>query len=176
MLSLDSSGNFYAGRVRTIKWSSNLCIENSKNRTTFRVPLNELVAQPTSVNFSDSKVISSNQVNKHTDTMPFDTLRIDSFGSVGDLESDWLRHTFPILSTLCDCVWTLKVWSQWPDFFATKNQTKIKSLKEWIGNAHFFDIPVCCWVYTVRARKGQDAGYWKTADGYWIERESFKST
>ena len=29
-------------------------------------------------------------------------------------------------------------------FFATKYQTKIKSLKEWIGNAHFFDIPVCC--------------------------------
>ena len=105
-----------AGRVHTIKWSS-MCIENSKNRTTFRVPLNELVAQPTSINFADSKVISSNQVNKHTDTMPFDTLRIDSFGSVGDLESDWLRHTFPILSTLCDCVWTLKVWSQWPDFF-----------------------------------------------------------
>ena len=109
-----SRGISCAGRVHTIKWSS-MCIENSKNRTTFRVPLNELVAQPTSINFADSKVISSNQVNKHTDTMPFDTCTYESNHS-DRLESDWLRHTFPILSTLCDCVWTQKVWSQWPFF------------------------------------------------------------
>ncbi len=167
-----SQGISNAGRVHTIKWSSNLCIENSKNRTTFRVPLNELVAQPTSINFADSKVISSDQVNKHTDT--FDTCTYESNHWTICWRAIDCGILFPFFPR-CMIVFERKKFGHNDRFFfATKNRTKIKSLKEWIGNAPL----LWSMLLSLHGSCKKETGRWVSKNFSRILdwRESFKST